>query len=329
MTKRDVLLEVSDLRVHFPVEGVWARLRGGRPVRAVDGVSFSVERGSALGLVGESGCGKTTTGMAILKLVAHSSGRIVFDGHDLSALDAAAMLPFRRRIQVIFQDAYASLNPRMSIGDGLAEPLAIHRLYEGRRQERVRQLLDMVGLPSRFVHRYPHELSGGQLQRVTFARALAVEPELIICDEPVSALDVSIQAQIVNLLKDLQRDFRLTYVFISHDLSVVRNLCDRVAVMYLGRIAEIASRRQLYDGAAHPYTRALMSAVPIPDPDVEAVRERVILRGELPSPTNPPSGCRFRTRCPVAVDRCAEEIPDLHEVNPGQWAACIRIHDAS
>jgi len=327
MTKRDVLLEVSDLRVHFPVESVWARLRGGRPVRAVDGVSFSVERGSALGLVGESGCGKTTTGMAILKLVAHSSGRVVYDGHDLSSLDAAAMLPFRRRIQVIFQDAYASLNPRMSIGDGLAEPLVIHGLFPGRRPERVRQLLDMVGLPGRFVHRYPHELSGGQLQRVTFARALAVEPELIICDEPVSALDVSIQAQIVNLLKDLQRDFRLTYVFISHDLSVVRNLCDRVAVMYLGRIAEIASRRQLYEGAVHPYTRALMSAVPIPDPDVEAARERVILSGELPSPSDPPSGCRFRTRCPIAVDRCAEAIPDLHEVNPGQWAACIRIRD--
>ena len=196
-------------------------------------------------------------------------------------------------------------------------------------RERVRALLDMVGLPSHFVHRYPHELSGGQLQRVTFARALAVEPELIICDEPVSALDVSIQAQIVNLLKDLQRDFRLTYLFISHDLSVVRNLCDRVAVMYLGQIAEIASRRQLYEGAVHPYTKALMSAVPIPDPDVEATRERVILHGDLPSPSNPPSGCRFRTRCPIAVDRCGESIPALREVNQGQWAACIRISDST
>ena len=265
--------------------------------------------------------------MAILRLVKYSSGRVVFDGEDLSDLDASAMLPYRRRIQVIFQDAYASLNPRMSIGDGLAEPLAIHGLFPGRRQERVRALLDMVGLPSHFVHRHPHELSGGQLQRVTFARALAVEPELIICDEPVSALDVSIQAQIVNLLKDLQRDFRLTYLFISHDLSVVRNLCDRVAVMYLGRIAEIANRRQLYEGAVHPYTKALMSAVPIPDPDVEATRERVILQGDLPSPSNPPSGCRFRTRCPIAVDRCGESIPELREVNHGQWAACSRISE--
>ena len=325
MSGRDVLLEVEDLKVHFPVDSVWSRLRGAKPVRAVDGVSFSVERGGALGLVGESGCGKTTTGMAILRLLANSSGRVTFDGQDLSALDAAALRPYRRRIQIIFQDAYASLNPRMSIGDGLAEPLVIHDLYPGRRQERVRELLDMVGLPGHFTHRYPHELSGGQLQRITFARALAVEPELIICDEPVSALDVSIQAQIVNLLKDLQRDLNLTYVFISHDLSVVRNLCDRVVVMYLGRIAEFASRRQLYDGAVHPYTKALMSAVPIPDPDVEATRERVILSGDLPSPSNPPSGCRFRTRCPIAIDQCGDTIPELREVADDHWAACIRV----
>jgi oligopeptide transport system ATP-binding protein len=325
VTRQDILLEVSDLKVHFPVGGMWSKLGGAKSVRAVDGVNFAVERGSALGLVGESGCGKTTTGMAILRLLDTSTGLVTFDGQELSTLDAAALRPYRRRIQIIFQDAYASLNPRMSIGDGLAEPLVIHNLFHGRRQERVRQLLDMVGLPGHFTHRYPHELSGGQLQRVTIARALAVEPELIICDEPVSALDVSIQAQIINLLKDLQRDLGLTYLFISHDLSVVRNLCDQVVVMYLGRVTEIASRRQLFDGAVHPYTKALMSAVPIPDPDVEATRERVILTGDLPSPSDPPSGCRFRTRCPIAIDECAEIVPEVQEVADGHWAACIRI----
>ena len=294
-------------------------------MQAVDGVNFNILRGSAMGLVGESGCGKTTTGMAILRLLDNCTGLVKFDGQNLSTLSSTELRNYRRRIQIIFQDAYASLNPRMSIGDGLAEPLVIHNLFQKRRKERVRELLDMVGLPGHFTHRYPHELSGGQLQRVTLARALAVEPELIICDEPVSALDVSIQAQIINLLKDLQQNLGLTYLFISHDLSVVRNLCDKVVVMYLGRVTEIASRHQLYNGAVHPYTKALMSAVPIPDPDVEGSRERVILTGDLPSPSDPPSGCRFRTRCPIAKDECSKIVPELKEISDNHWAACVSI----
>ena len=323
MIGADVLLEVEDLKVHFPIGGRWGR--GGRKILAVDGVSFVVERGRTLGLFWESGCGKTTIGLAILQLEKPTAGRVVFDGQEVSALGAAEMRVFRRRMQIIFQDAYASLNPRMSIGDSLKEPLIIHGLHKTDRGRRVQQLLDLVGLSMRVIHRYPHELSGGQLQRVTIARALAVEPELVICDEPLSALDVSIQAQILNLLKDLQSDLNLTYLCISHDLSVVRNLCDNVVVMYLGRIAEFASRERLFGQAVHPYSKALMPAVPIPDPDIEAEREGTIPLGDLPSPSDPPSGCRFRTRCPIAAEESAQKTPEPTEVADGHIAACLKI----
>jgi oligopeptide transport system ATP-binding protein len=317
------LLEVDNLVKHFPVGGgVFARPAG--TVRAVDGVSFALQRGETLGLVGESGCGKTTTGRCILQLERPTSGRILFDGVDLAAIDDAALRAVRRRVQVIFQDPYSSLNPRMTVGQILAEPLKVHGIIRSRsgRDARVRELLEQVGLSPQHARRYPHQLSGGQRQRVGVARALAMEPALIICDEPVSALDVSIQAQIINLLEDLQRRLGLTYLFIAHDLSVVRHISDRVAVMYLGRIVELADRAALYEDPLHPYTRALLSAVPIPDPDVEATRERTVLKGEVPSPLNPPSGCVFHPRCPIAVDRCTAEIPPLREIKPGHWAAC-------
>jgi oligopeptide transport system ATP-binding protein len=317
------LLEVDNLVKHFPVGGgVFARPAG--TVRAVDGVSFALQRGETLGLVGESGCGKTTTGRCILQLERPTSGRILFDGVDLAAIDDAALRAVRRRVQVIFQDPYSSLNPRMTVGQILAEPLKVHGIIRSRsgRDARVRELLEQVGLSPQHARRYPHQLSGGQRQRVGVARALAMEPALIICDEPVSALDVSIQAQIINLLEDLQRRLGLTYLFIAHDLSVVRHISDRVAVMYLGRIVELADRAALYEDPLHPYTRALLSAVPIPDPDVEATRERTVLKGEVPSPLKPPSGCVFHPRCPIAVDRCTAEIPPLREIKPGHWAAC-------
>jgi len=324
MTDNGALLEVRNLVKHFHVGG---GLFGGAPgvVRAVDGVSFAIRRGETLGLVGESGCGKTTTGRCILQLERPTSGEIVFDGQDLTKLDDAGLRRFRRRMQVIFQDPYSSLNPRMTIGQILAEPLVVHGLAPDRaaREARVGELLRHVGLLPQHAHRYPHELSGGQRQRVGIARALAMEPALIVCDEPVSALDVSIQAQIVNLLEDLQGQFGLTYLFVAHDLSVVRHISDRVAVMYLGKIVEIAGRQALYEDPLHPYTRALLSAVPIPDPDVEARREHVVLGGEVPSPLNPPAGCVFHPRCPIAVDRCRREVPALREVKPGHWAACL------
>ena len=317
------LLEVEHLVKHFPVGGgVFSRPAG--VVRAIDGVSFTLNRGETLGLVGESGCGKTTTGRCILQLERPTSGRILFDGVDLAAIDQAALRAVRRRVQVIFQDPYSSLNPRMTVGQILAEPIKVHGIIRSRsgRDARVRELLEQVGLAAQHARRYPHQLSGGQRQRVGIARALAMEPALIICDEPVSALDVSIQAQIINLLEDLQRRLGLTYLFIAHDLSVVRHISDRVAVMYLGRIVELADRAALYEDPLHPYTRALLSAVPIPDPRLEATRERTVLRGEVPSPLNPPSGCVFHPRCPIAVDRCTAEIPPLREIKPGHWAAC-------
>jgi oligopeptide transport system ATP-binding protein len=319
----EVLLEVSGLVKHFEVGGGLL----GRPVgivRAVDGVSFQIRRGETLGLVGESGCGKTTTGRCILLLERPTRGRITFEGRDLTALPDDELRAVRRRIQVIFQDPYASLNPRMTVGQILEEPLKVHGIVPepAARSERVRELLSQVGLLPQHAARYPHQLSGGQRQRVGIARALAMEPALIVCDEPVSALDVSIQAQIINLLEELQTKFGLTYLFIAHDLSVVRHISDRVAVMYLGRVVELADRKSLYEDPLHPYTRALLSAVPIPDPQLEARRERMVLRGEVPSPLNPPSGCVFHPRCPIAVDRCAAEIPPLREIKPGHWAAC-------
>ena len=317
------LLEVQDLVMHFPVGGGMFSKPAGA-VKAVDGVSFSVHKGETLGLVGESGCGKTTTGRCILQLERATSGRIVFEGIDLMTLDAAALRAVRRRIQVIFQDPYSSLNPRMTVEQIVAEPLKVHGLVadKGERELRVRELLGQVGLLPQHGRRYPHQLSGGQRQRVGIARALAMQPSLIVCDEPVSALDVSIQAQIINLLEELQAELGLTYLFIAHDLSVVRHISDRVAVMYLGKLVELADRNALYEDPLHPYTRALLSAVPIPDPKIEAKRERTVLRGEVPSPLNPPSGCVFHSRCPIAVDRCSAEIPPLREIRPGHWAAC-------
>ena len=319
----EALLEVQNLVKHFPVGG--GMFRGpAAVVRAVDDVSFVVRRGETVGLVGESGCGKTTTGRCILQLERPTSGRVLFEGVDLATLGDDALRALRRRVQVIFQDPYSSLNPRMTIGQIIAEPLKVHGIVpdQAARAARVRELLEQVGLLNQHARRYPHQLSGGQRQRVGIARALAMEPALIICDEPVSALDVSIQAQIINLLEDLQRRLGLTYLFIAHDLSVVRHISDRVVVMYLGKIVEVADRAALYEEPLHPYTRALLSAVPIPDPAVEATRERTVLRGEVPSPLNPPSGCVFHPRCPIAIDRCTAEIPPLREIRPGHWAAC-------
>ena len=318
----EALLEVRDLTKHFHIAGGIGRAGG--TVRAVDGVSFSVRRGETVGLVGESGCGKTTTGRCVLLLERPTSGTILFDGVDLAGLSPRDLRTVRRRVQVIFQDPYSSLNPRMTIGQIIAEPLKVHGIIrdKAKREARVRELLEQVGLLPQHAARYPHQLSGGQRQRVGIARALAMEPSLIICDEPVSALDVSIQAQIVNLLEDLQKRLGLTYLFIAHDLSVVRHISDRVVVMYLGKIVEVADRRALYEEPLHPYTQALLSAVPIPDPALEASRNRTVLRGEVPSPLKPPTGCVFHPRCPKAIERCAAEIPALREIKPGHWAAC-------
>jgi oligopeptide transport system ATP-binding protein len=319
----EVLLEVRDLVKHFPVGGGFFKRAKGT-VRAVDGVSFSLHRGETLGLVGESGCGKTTTGRCILQLERPTSGQIIFEGVDLATHSAQQLRELRRHMQVIFQDPYSSLNPRMTIGQILAEPIKVHRLVSGKaaREKRIQELLTQVGLLPQHAQRYPHQLSGGQRQRVGIARALAMEPSLIICDEPVSALDVSIQAQIINLLEELQSRLGLTYLFIAHDLSVVRHISDRVVVMYLGKVVEVADRLTLYEAPVHPYTRALLSAVPIPDPKLEATRERTVLRGEIPSPLTPPSGCVFHTRCPKAEARCSAEVPRLREFQPGHWGAC-------
>ena len=319
----EVLLEVRNLVKHFSVGGGMLSGPAG-VVKAIDGVSFTVHRGETLGLVGESGCGKTTTGRCILQLERPSSGQIIFEGVDLTTLDEKSLRQVRRKVQVIFQDPYSSLNPRMTVGQIIDEPLKVHGLLPERkaREERVRELLSQVGLLPQHADRYPHQMSGGQRQRVGIARALAMEPSLIVCDEPVSALDVSIQAQIVNLLEDLQKRLGLTYLFIAHDLSVVRHISDRVAVMYLGKIVEVADRLALYQEPLHPYTRALLSAVPIPDPALEATREHTVLTGEVPSPLRPPPGCVFHTRCPIAIDRCSAEIPLLKEAKRGHWTAC-------
>ena len=319
----ETLLEVRDLVKHYPVSsGFFGRQVG--VVRAVDGVSFTIRRGETLGLVGESGCGKTTTGRCVLQLERPTSGSVRFEGQELTTLGPAALRTVRRRIQVIFQDPYSSLNPRMTVGQIVGEPLLVHGLVRDAAAQtaRVQELLRQVGLLPQHGRRYPHELSGGQRQRVGIARALSLEPSLIICDEPVSALDVSIQAQIINLLEDLQRELDLTYLFVAHDLSVVRHISDRVAVMYLGRIVEIADRLTLYEAPRHPYTKALLSAVPIPDPEVEARREHVVLAGEVPSPLRPPSGCAFHPRCPIAVDVCRETRPELRELEAAHRAAC-------
>jgi oligopeptide/dipeptide ABC transporter ATP-binding protein len=320
------ILQVRNLVKHFQVGG---GLFGGGAgiVKAVDGVSFEIHRGETLGLVGESGCGKTTTGRCILRLEPPTSGEVVFEGRDMSKLSDAELRGLRRRMQVIFQDPYSSLNPRMTVGQIISEPLGVHGIVPDRaaRAARVQDLLRHAGLLPAMARRYPHELSGGQRQRVGIARALAMEPSLIICDEPVSALDVSIQAQIINLLEELQAEFGLTYLFVAHDLSVVRHISDRVAVMYLGKIVEITDRKSLYEDPQHPYTRALLSAVPIPDPVVEAKREHVVLGGEVPSPLNPPSGCVFHPRCPIAVAECRTTVPELREIKPGHQAACIRL----
>ena len=323
----DILVDVRGLKMYFPVnEGVIIS-RVVAEVKAVDGVSFFIKRGETLGLVGESGCGKTTTGRCILQLERATAGEILYNGKDLTKLTQKEMSPIREKIQVIFQDPFSSLNPRMKIGDILSEPMAVHKIITDKegRDNRVRELLSLCGLNPKFADRYPHEMSGGQRQRVGIARALALNPEFIICDEAVSALDVSIQAQVINLLEDLRDEFGLTYLFISHDLSVIRHLCQRVAVMYLGHIVELAECDELYDNPIHPYTRALLAAVPIPDPAVEAKRAHEVVKGEVPSPINPPSGCVFHPRCPIAVDGCSKAIPEFREIKPGHWVACTEV----
>jgi oligopeptide transport system ATP-binding protein len=318
----EVLLRIEGLKKYFPVTRGLLRRHVG-DVKAVDGVSFEVYRGETLGLVGESGCGKTTTGRAVLQLYQPTAGRVLLDGVDLSTLNGSALRRMRRRMQMIFQDPYASLNPRMTVGGIVGAPLVIHGQLGGKaRKQRVAELLELVGMNPYFVNRYPHEFSGGQRQRIGIARALALNPEFIVCDEPIAALDVSIQAQVVNLLKQLQRQLGLTYLFIAHDLSMVRHISDRVAVMYLGRVVELTDRDTLYNNPLHPYTQALLSAVPIPDPAVERERQRIVLEGDVPSPANPPVGCNFNTRCPLAEQVCFETEPEFKEVSTGHWVAC-------
>jgi oligopeptide transport system ATP-binding protein len=321
--KEQHILKVENLKVHFPISRGIIFQRQIGSVRGVDGISFDISKGETLGLVGESGCGKTTTGLAILRLVEPTEGRIEFEGQSIAETMAREKQYIRSRIQMIFQDPYASLNPRMTIGNIIADPLKVHRLARGKAlRERVKELLNLVGLNPSLVNRYPHQFSGGQRQRVGVARALAAEPKFIVCDEPVSALDVSIQAQILNLLDDLQNKLDLTYLFISHDLAVVRHISDRIAVMYLGKIVEITESKRLYRNPLHPYTQALLAAVHIPDPEVEYRRKRNPLYGDLPNPADPPAGCNFSTRCPKVVDICLKEEPAFKQVETGHWVAC-------
>ena len=319
---RSVLVRVAGLKKYFPVRrGILQRRTGS--VKAVDGISFDVYRGETLGLVGESGCGKSTAGRTILQVERPTAGQVYLEGVELNTLSGEALRRTRRRMQMIFQDPYASLNPRMTVGDIIAAPLRIHGLGQTAEQRaRVTELLELVGLHPNAVNRYPHEFSGGQRQRIGIARALALNPEFIVCDEPIAALDVSIQAQVVNLLQDLQRKFNLTYLFIAHDLSMIRHISDRVAVMYLGKIVELARKRDLYANPLHPYTQALLSAVPVPDPDIEQQRERIVLEGDLPSPADPPHGCRFNTRCPFVKEECFSSEPALRETASSHWVAC-------
>jgi len=319
-----VLLRVENLVKHFPItQGIIVQKQVGA-VRAVDGISFDVHQGETLGLVGESGCGKSTTGRTILQLFRPTSGSVNFNGVDLVKLKGEDLRKMRRKMQMIFQDPYASLNPRMTVGEIIGEPLTVHKVASQKEiNDRVASLLELVGLNSAFSTRYPHEFSGGQRQRIGVARALALQPSFIVCDEPISALDVSIQAQVVNLLEDLQKQFNLTYLFIAHDLSMVRHISNRIAVMYLGVIVELADRDELYLKPLHPYTQALLSAVPIPDPSADAKRPRIILTGDVPSPVNPPSGCRFRTRCPIAEEVCSQSRPEFRELRPGHFVACF------
>ena len=324
MAENETIVRVEDLKVHFPIyRGVIRRQVGA--VRAVDGVSFEIKKGETLGLVGESGCGKTTTGRTVIQLYKPTSGHIYYDDVDLVALKPEAMRLMRKKMQMIFQDPYASLNPRMTLRDIVAEPLMAFGEMTGKQMdERVAQLLTRVKLSPDFMQRYPHEFSGGQRQRIGIARALALNPSFIVADEPISALDVSIQAQVINLFEDLQKELDLTYLFIAHDLSMVRHISDRVAVMYLGIIVELADRNAIYTHPLHPYTRALLSSIPIADPAYYETHKRIILQGDVPSPANPPSGCRFRTRCPLADEHCAEAQPDFREVIPGHYVACFK-----
>ena len=334
-TNGSTLISIRDLKVHFDLGGggPLAKLIGSNPekrvVKAVDGISLEIYKGETLGLVGESGCGKSTLGRAILRLTEPTSGQVFYRDRDLAHLSRKQLRENRRHLQIIFQDPYASLNPRMTVGQIVGEPLDTFRLLKGREAEqRVQELLETVGLSKRFIKRYPHEFSGGQRQRIGIARALAVDPDFIVADEPISALDVSIQAQIMNLLEKLRREKNLTYLFISHDLRAIRHVSDRVAVMYLGKLVEVADAKTIYHEPLMPYTKALISAVPVPDPQVEATRQRIMLEGDVPSPINPPSGCRFHTRCPYAIAECKEVVPQLVEIKPRHFAACIRISPA-